>query len=387
MGQPENLRRGPAGGRLQPRSGGSLVVHHLEFAVHDHAGRRVLGEEHLLSGAPDLGGAPMHLGPPRHLAVGKRCRLPGAAAAWRHLDARRPRAAQKDLAGAIEWREQSLDASRRLGRPQRQVSAGPERVMHVLQHPPLQYRIQIDQQVAAQHHVQLGKGRIARDVVPGEYAHVPQPLGHPVAVIERHEVLFQARSGNVRCDALGVLAQPRDRQRRVAHVGGKDADGKLGTECRFGLQECDRQRIGLLARGASDDPDPYRGAATPACSQCRNDGGPQRLECRGLPKEPRNLNQDRLEERADLVGLLPQPLQVISELRHPDRFRAALDTSHQAGPLVVPEIHAGGVLKYLDCRFHSFGVASREVGHRAVGVGIVSGGAGGPGAAASRRGV
>ncbi len=91
----------------------------------------------------------------------------------------------------------------------------------------LQFRRQIDQKVAADEDIQLGKGGVHDDVLRGEGHHLPDLLADPVAVLFLDKKPAQALGRNVRGDVgrIDPLAGLVDRV--PVQVGGKDLQREI----------------------------------------------------------------------------------------------------------------------------------------------------------------
>ena len=66
----------------------------------------------------------------------------------------------------------------------------------------LQLRVEIDQEIAAGHQVELGERRILDDVVLREDAHLAQFLDHAIGVALAHEPARQSLGRHVVFDAV-----------------------------------------------------------------------------------------------------------------------------------------------------------------------------------------
>lgn len=149
---------------LQEPAGAVRQVHDVGVAAHQHARRRVLLHQTLMQV------------PERKLALarGRRYRHGHARAMHARRRQRHRRIGAHRHVGAVDTgllvdhREQVGHAVGRLGAAQEQEAARPQRKMEGAQHVDLSLAVQVDQQVAAAHHVEPRERRVAEHVVQRE---------------------------------------------------------------------------------------------------------------------------------------------------------------------------------------------------------------------------
>ena len=91
----------------------------------------------------------------------------------------------------------------------------------------MQFRRQIDQEIAADDEVELGKGGIHDDVLSGKGHHLANLLADPVAVPFLDKKPLQALGSNVGAD-VGRIDPGAGLVNGVAvEVGGKDLQGEI----------------------------------------------------------------------------------------------------------------------------------------------------------------
>ena len=159
-----------------------------------------------------------------------------------------------------------------LGAPQKQDTARIQAVVKQRQELFLQFRGQIDQQVAADQDIQLGKGGIHDDVLGGEGHHLADLFADPVVVVLQDKKTLQPFRRDIHGDVgrIDPLAGLVDRI--PVKVGGKDLQrdvlGLFGLFHR--LLEDDRQRIGLLTGRTTGRPGPQCTAGRTPCYDLRD---------------------------------------------------------------------------------------------------------------------
>ena len=107
------------------------------------------------------------------------------------------------------------------------------------------------------------------------------------------------------------------------------------------LAQQDRDRIGLLAGGATGDPDAHLIVAAFILEQLRNDRCLERLKGRGITKEISHTDQQIAKQRAYLLRLALQPLCVILELCSLHHLHSALDAALKGSFLVFTKVVPG----------------------------------------------
>jgi hypothetical protein len=101
--------------------------------------------------------------------------------------------------------------------------------MECLQNLPLDIAVEIDEQIAACHEVELGKGRVAQDVVRGKQDLFPERLADKVKTSRVGEELPQPRRRNIGQDGLEVPAGSRRFNGAFINVGGKYLNAGLAV--------------------------------------------------------------------------------------------------------------------------------------------------------------
>ena len=124
------------------------------------------------------------------------------------MDGSRRLFAAEDLPLAVDRLEKVAEPADRFRRAEEQQPARPQRVMENGQQPPLQFRVEIDQQVPADHQIELREGRILDDVLRGKDQRLPDLFADVVGVVLVGEVAFQPLLGDVGRDARRVDAGP-----------------------------------------------------------------------------------------------------------------------------------------------------------------------------------
>jgi hypothetical protein len=105
------------------------------------------------------------------------------------------------------------------------VAAGPEREVEDLQHALLRLAVDVDEQVAAAHEVELREGRVAQHVVRREEHRLAQLLSDTVVPPLPDEEAAEALGREVGSDGVGVDAGARVLKRLLVDVRGEDLYG------------------------------------------------------------------------------------------------------------------------------------------------------------------
>ena len=179
-----------------------------------------------------------------------------------------------ELPLAIDRRKQLRVVGDALRCGQEQHPVWLEGVVKNWNQPFLQFRLEIDHQVAAREQVELGEGRVLDDVMYCEhhfFANLPPDDVTPVVAAFLAEKSAQARRGHALDDVVeGVAADPRHGYGVIVEVGGVDLEMQsLLLPLVHQLQEHHGNRIGFLAGGATGHPDPECVATESARQQRR----------------------------------------------------------------------------------------------------------------------
>ncbi len=181
------------------------------------------------------------------------------------------------------------------------------------------------------------------------------------AVVARLEVLPEQVGGD-RLDLLGAVGgEPGPAERPLVDVGGVDLDPVAERPDADRLGQDHRQRVRLLARGAAGAPEPDRPVGGLARDQAGDDLLGHRLPRPRVAEEGRHVDQDRVEEVRELVGVDLQVVDVVGVALHADHVHPLGDAAHQARPLVPREVEAAGAAEVLqqqlEVRFRLFRTA------------------------------
>ncbi len=196
---------------------------------------------------------------------------------------------------------------------------------------------QIDQQVAARHHVHPGEGRIAQGVVRGEGHHIAQ------AAIDLHltVALVKIALATLLADVLQrtrrIHAAARHRQSPLVEIGSVDLNPTvpLGWEQ---LMEQDRQRVGFFARAAADHPCAHPCGV--AIGQHHRQHLGQLFPDPEVAKEPGHPYEHIAVQRIELVRMIRQVGCIRLDALNADEPHASAGAAIQGPQLVVREVDA-----------------------------------------------
>lgn len=229
----------------------------------------------------------------------------------------------------------------RFGRTEEQETVRFQCQMEHFQHPQLHVTAEVDQQIAARDHVQLGERRIAQQIVRGEQDAVAQGFADAAAVVFLGEELAQPRWRHIHHDGSRIGAGARHRDRIIVDIGSKQLDiGRFGQRGRM-IGQQHRQRIRFLAAGAGRHPYADLLTLRLVAEQLRHHTVFQRLERIAVAEEIGHADQQILEQGLELQRLAFQQVGIVAQRGHALHQQAALDPPQYRGALVVTEIVTG----------------------------------------------
>ncbi len=249
----------------------------------------------------------------------------------------RPR---EDLVRLVDGREPAAEARDALGAPQQQVAGLVQGVVEGRQDPPLQRRIEVDEDVSAAHQIQLRKWRIAGQVVLDEDAQIANRLVDPVAAIGLDEVATAALFAHGPQRAVRVDAGAGLGDGGLAEIRPEDLDrvGRVAQD----LEQRDAERIDLFAGRASGHPDADRCPGRLLLDDGRKDLPLQGVEDLRVAEERRDVDEDVFVKRPDFIGVPLEQRQVVLELVRSAQGHPAGQSALEGRPLVLREVDADG---------------------------------------------
>ncbi len=225
-----------------------------------------------------------------------------------------------------------------LGCTEKQVAAGPQRIMKYRHQLLLQLFRKINQKVAARYQVDAREWRIADHAVRGEDAAIAHLLAKGVADAIAGEKTVDPLRADILQHRRRIARRAGDRDRRIIDIGGEDGKFRPRFQRRHVLEQQDGDRIGLLAGGAAGHPNADLVGRRLAFEQGRNDLLRQCLE-RVLVAEKRgDADQQILEEPGHLLMIAAQALDVIVDIAQFEHLHAAFDPTQEGAFLVPREI-------------------------------------------------
>lgn len=166
-----------------------------------------------------------------------------------------------------------------------------------------------------------------------------------MAPADRLQVAVPVAVGQPSQLALGVRRMARRRERRLVDVGGVDLDAVPEGSAQPFVQQ-HRDRVRLLARRTAGAPHPD-GPVPDPLQQLREQLLGEHLPGIGVPEEARDVDQDRVEEGGELLGLQRQHVLVLVERPDTDLVHAVAHAAYQARPLVAGEVEGAVVAEEL----------------------------------------
>jgi len=178
----------------------------------------------------------------------------------------------------------------------------------------LQIRRQIDQQIAADEDIQLGKGGLHDDVLRGKGHHLPDLLADPVAVIFLYKKTFQSLGRHISRDVERIDPLAGFVDRILVQVGGIDLQFEVcrGLNLFQRLLEGNGQRIRLLPGRAACRPGPQYPAVRSLRQQRGENRFPDLFPCLRVAEKAGHADQQFLEEEHHLLGIFLQIADVSS---------------------------------------------------------------------------
>ena len=165
------------------------------------------------------------------------------------------------------------------------------------QDPPLQLRVQVDQQVATAQQVQLRERRVLDDVLRCKDQHVANLRPDAVAPATLPvEIALEAFGTDIRFDAFRVDSGPGSGDGLLVDVGAEDLDVEVLGEAIHALAQEDGHRVGLFARGATRHPDAHRVLSWHLGKQERLELLGEGVEGLGIAEETGDTDQQCLEQ-------------------------------------------------------------------------------------------
>ena len=238
-----------------------------------------------------------------------------------------------------------------LGAAQHQKTGLVQREVQPTQNTALSVDVEVHQRVAAKQQVDVGNRRVLDQIVPPEDHRTPEPSVKNQRAVLPREILAAKRFGNRLEAALLVASMSSFVQCFFVEIGSVDLDSSrvLFESERFGQQH--RETVRLLASSAGRAPHADRRASGFRCQDTGNRLAGNEVPGFRVAKEGRHVDQDRIEERRELVGIGLQIRRVAIEFLDVHGLHPLLDAPLQARTLVAGEIEAVAVLEEIQQRF------------------------------------
>ena len=253
-------------------------------------------------------------------------------------------AATVEAVPLIQGFEQLGAAFGRFGAAEEQAAPRAQGIVKRGKHVLLGRPLQVDQEVAADDQVELGKGRVLQQVMRGKEDQVAHLRPHLVVAVLVHEEARQARRGHVGGDGFRIDAFARKVQRQLAQVGGKDLDMRRPVELAGIFQEQHGGAVGFFSGGAAHGPHAHAIAGAFALKQLGYDLLRQHRPRCGVAEELGDMDEHVVVEGVDLGAVLAQAEEVIGQRLQVEQLHAAGDAAQEGRFLiaakVVPRAHA-----------------------------------------------
>ena len=241
----------------------------------------------------------------------------------------------------LRHRLEQLFLSRdRFGRAEKQVAVRLKCEMKQRQHPLLHRRLEIDQEVAADDEVEPREGRVLQQVLRREGDRLADLPLDAVGVVLRVEEALEPLGADVLVDARGINAGAGGGQHGCRDVGREEPQVQVLALLGHRLGEQHGKGVGLLAGGATGEPNPNGRAGGALAHQWLDDLPGERLPGFGVAKEAGDVDGQIGQQRRQLVLVVLQELDVVVERCDPLQPHAAADPAEQRVLAIAGEILA-----------------------------------------------
>ena len=236
--------------------------------------------------------------------------------------------------------EAAFDVSDRLRAAEKKNAAFAQREVEYRNHLRLRFGAKIDQEIAAGNEVEARERRIGKHILNGENDLSPQRRQHAVVAILLHEEASEPHGRHTGFNRFGVEAFAGCRHGIRIDVGREHLNRDIALCGRDLLAEQHGERICLLARAASCDPDAQGPVRRMTADQVGNDVLAEELEHPGIAKEVRDVDEQVFGEHIQLGGVAAQKRQIQLHTAGFDRRKrhAPFDPALQRALFVKREI-------------------------------------------------
>ncbi len=246
-----------------------------------------------------------------------------------------------DVRVLVDCREQVVHSFRRLRVAKKQIAAGAKRILERLDGARLGVPVQIDEEIAAAHQVQMGERRVLEHVVMRKQDRLSQVAAHPVLVALADEEPAESLGRDVGhiCMAVASLARIGDCGR--VEIGREDLQHRgVGAGAgHFRQQHGDRVRF--LPRCTAGNPHPHLVLRVLVLEQPRHDRVLEYSERLRIAKEVRDADQQLALERLNFVRVIPQEHRVRLDARQFVQLLPPADAPEHCRSLVLREVVTG----------------------------------------------
>jgi hypothetical protein len=230
----------------------------------------------------------------------------------------------------VEGLEQCAVAEQPFGLAEEEHPGVGECEVEPRQDPRLRLSCEVHQRVAAAQEVDPGNGRVLDEVVAAEDDRAAQILAEDVPAVGRVEVAVEQVPREAPNLAVGVGAVAGVGERLVVDVGGVDLDAVAELRGSQHLGQHHRERVRLLAGRAARAPHPQRLSGCGGGEQGREHLLAEHQPGLRIAEEPRDVDQDRVEEGGELTGVQLEMIEVVRVVGDAHLGHPALDPAHQA---------------------------------------------------------
>jgi hypothetical protein len=249
-----------------------------------------------------------------------------------------------------DWLEPIVEAAHRLGAAEYQNTALAEREMEQQKNLLLRLGAQIDQEVTAGNQVQARERRIGQHILRRE-DHDPAQLGYdPIAVLLLSKEAGEPQRQYICGDRFRIASLAGDRNRILVDIGGEDLQLDIPLRRRDFLEKEHGEGIGLFPGAAAGHPDPQRPVRRLPADEIGDHLLLQQLEGLRVTEEAGHVDQQVLGEKIELTGILPQHVEIPTDVIDSGQRHPPLDPAQQGAGLIEYEIVRGLRAQKIDSR-------------------------------------
>jgi hypothetical protein len=278
----------------------------------------------------------------------------------------RPVGPRVETPALVHGREEIGERADRLGRPEQQKALGIQAVVKERDHPLLQRRAHVNENVATADQVEPRERRVLRHVVDREHAEIADALADLKARIRLDEESAQLLGRELCLNVIRIRAHTRFRDRGLADVRPENLDERALRGIFQRLEHADRDGIHLLAGGTAGHPNSQRFAPLEPrpLDEAGDHRGSQRTKRLEIAKKACDVDQDVFVHGPQLGRTCTQELQELLDVADAVKAHPSPDSPPHRALLVFAQIDADGAAQQPEdlCKLRVRELRFRKVG-------------------------